>query len=70
MNWLGKMTLGPQVVADNRRRDLRRFSNHLLEMELVGTMDKPVASKVANPAIEAAREVRALLGPGDETVSD
>ena len=61
MNWFGKITLGPEVVADNRKRDLRRFSNHLLESGLAGTMDEPAGSKVANPATEAAREVRALI---------
>lgn len=61
MNWLGKLTLGSSVIADNRRRDLRRFSDHLFENHLVGTMDEPVATDIANPAIEAAREVRALL---------
>jgi mitochondrial fission protein ELM1 len=61
MNWFGRLILGGQVDPHNRKRDLRRFSNHLLERGLAGMMDHPVASKVANPAIEAAREVRRLL---------
>lgn len=61
MNWFGRLVLGPEVRSDNRRRDLRRFSNHLLENGLAGTMDRPIAAKVANPAVAAALEVRALL---------
>jgi mitochondrial fission protein ELM1 len=61
MNLIGRIALGPQVIETNRKRDLRRFSNHLIENRLAGTMEQPVASETPNPAIVAAREVRSLL---------
>jgi mitochondrial fission protein ELM1 len=61
MSLIGWIALGRQVVENNRRRDLRRFSNHLVENRLAGTMDNPLASKTANPAVAAAVEVRAIL---------
>ena len=62
MKWFGRLALGPQVVPNNRNRDLRRFSDHLFDNGLAGTMNAPVASSIANPVIAAAEEVRALLG--------
>lgn len=61
MSLVGRIALGARVKAANRRRDLRRFSNYLVENSLAGTMERPVASKTDNPAVAAAVEVRALL---------
>jgi len=61
----GRRKLGdaPQEVGPNaRRRDLRRFWNHLEGEGLVGTIELPVAAKVENPVDTAARAVRKLLG--------
>lgn len=62
MSLIGRIALGARVAKNNRRRDLRRFSDHLVENRIAGTMEKPVASNVENPAIAAALEVRAILG--------
>jgi hypothetical protein len=48
-------------MQTNRRRDLRRFWNFLLDNHLAGPMEDPRASKTPNPVIAAAKEVRALL---------
>jgi uncharacterized protein len=61
MNLVGRIALGPKVRENSRKRDLRRFSNHLIENGLTGTMERPLASNTLNPAIAAAEEVRALL---------
>ncbi|MFP5330678.1 MAG: ELM1/GtrOC1 family putative glycosyltransferase, partial [Alphaproteobacteria bacterium] len=62
MNWRGWLQLGSeQKMETNRRRDLRRFWNHLMENGLAGSMDQPKASDTPNPVIAAAKEVRALL---------
>lgn len=61
MNLIGRIALGGRVRPNNRRRDLRRFSDHLLENGLAGTMDKPLPGRVDNPAVAAAVEVRAIL---------
>jgi mitochondrial fission protein ELM1 len=46
---------------DARRRDLRRFWNYLLDENLIGTVEQPIASKVENPVATAARAVHGLL---------
>jgi hypothetical protein len=61
MNWIGRIALGPAVVEGSRKRDLRRFWNHLIEQKLAGWMEKPLASGAPNPVVGAAAEVRALL---------
>jgi mitochondrial fission protein ELM1 len=61
MNWIGKLVLGPEVIEGNEKRDLRRFSDHLVHNRFAGTIDEPLASKTPNPAIAAAAEVRATL---------
>lgn len=61
MNWFGRLVLGPEVRSDNRKRDLRRFANHLIENDLAGMMDRPIAARIPNPAVAAALEVRQLL---------
>jgi mitochondrial fission protein ELM1 len=61
MNLIGRIALGPRVNERSRKRDLRRFSNHLIEDGLAGTIERPVASKTVNPAIAAAEEVRGIL---------
>ena len=43
-------------------RDLRRFWASLRERGLAGTLDRPVAGQVADPAATAADAVKALLG--------
>jgi mitochondrial fission protein ELM1 len=43
-------------------RDLRRFWASLRERGLAGTLDRPVAGHVADPAATAADAVKALLG--------
>jgi mitochondrial fission protein ELM1 len=61
MSLIGRIALGRRVTKGNRRRDLRRFSDHLLESRLAGTIEKPLASKTDNPAVAAAIEVRTIL---------
>jgi mitochondrial fission protein ELM1 len=61
MSFLGRIALGRHVAEGNPRRDLRRFSDHLLENRLAGTIEKPLASKTDNPAVAAAIEVRTIL---------
>lgn len=61
MNWIGRIALGSKVNSSSPRRDLRRFSNYLIENRLAGTMEGPLASDTPNPAVAAAAEVRALL---------
>ncbi len=61
----GRRKLGdaPQEAGpDARRRDLRRFWDHLREQKMIGTIERPIASKVENPVETAARAVRGLLG--------
>ena len=61
----GRRKLGeaPQDAGpDARRRDLRRFWDHLRDRKQVGTVEQPVAAKVENPVDTAAHAVRALLG--------
>lgn len=60
----GQRNLGaePQATGPNaRRRDLRRFWNHLQDQHLIGTIDHPIAAKVDNPVDVAVAAVRALL---------
>jgi len=60
----GQRKLGdaPRVTGpDARRRDLRRFWNHLQEQGLIGTVDQPVAAKIDNPVDVAVAAVRALF---------
>jgi mitochondrial fission protein ELM1 len=61
MNWIGKLVLGSEVIEGNVKRDLRRFSNHLIASRMAGTIDQPRASNTPNPAVAAAQEVRAVL---------
>ncbi|HUG46206.1 MAG TPA: ELM1/GtrOC1 family putative glycosyltransferase [Sphingomicrobium sp.] len=61
MTWTGRILLGRKVARANRKRDLRRFWDHILEKRIAGTIDDPVASDTPNPVIEAALEVRRLL---------
>jgi mitochondrial fission protein ELM1 len=61
----GRRKLGdaPQEAGpDARRRDLRRFWDYLREEKLIGTVERPIASRVENPVDTAARAVRGLLG--------
>ena len=61
----GRRKLGdaPQKAGpDARRRDLRRFWDYLREEQLIGTVDRPIASKIENPVDTAARAVCNLLG--------
>jgi mitochondrial fission protein ELM1 len=51
-----------EVGPDARRRDLRRFWDALSERGMIGTVDRPLASRVENPVETAARAVRELLG--------
>lgn len=44
------------------RRDLRRFWDYLREEQLIGTVERPIASTVENPVETAARAVREMLG--------
>lgn len=60
----GRRQLGDapsETGPDARRRDLRRFWNFLKEERLIGTIDRPIAASVENPAETAARAVRRLL---------
>ena len=60
----GRRKLGgaPHATGPNaRRRDLRRFWNHLQEHHLIGTVDQPIAAKVDNPVDLAVAAVRALF---------
>lgn len=60
----GRRKLGPEpaVAGSNaRRRDLRRFWNHLRESGLVGTIEQPQAGFSENPAVAAAAAVHRLL---------
>jgi mitochondrial fission protein ELM1 len=62
INWIGRLVLGETTTApDNPKRDLRRFSDYLIDNRFAGTIDEPLASKTPNPAIAAAKEVRGLL---------
>lgn len=61
MNWIGRIALGPAVVESSPKRDLRRFWNYVIEQNLAGWMDSPLASGAPNPVVDAANEVRALL---------
>jgi mitochondrial fission protein ELM1 len=63
MSWVGRLALGREVNESSTQRDLRRFWHHVLDEKLVGTMEEPVASEVANPVTAAAAEVRSLLEP-------
>ena len=57
-----KLGAAPRLTGpDARRRDLRRFWNHLQDQHLIGTVDDPVAATVENPVEIAVRAVRALL---------
>ena len=61
----GRRRLGEaprEAGPDARRRDLRRFWNHLGQEKLIGTVDKPVAARIENPVDTASRAVRGLLG--------
>ena len=61
----GRRKLGEaplEAGPDARRRDLRRFWDYLRDAELVGTVERPIASRVENPVETAARAVRQLLG--------
>jgi mitochondrial fission protein ELM1 len=55
---------GHRVLGKNPRskRDLRRFWASLRDAGLAGTIDRPVAGQIANPADMAADAVKALLG--------
>lgn len=60
----GRRKLGatPHLAGpDARRRDLRRFWNHLQDKSLIGTVEAPVAANVENPVDIAVRAVRELL---------
>jgi len=60
----GRRKLGnaPQEAGpDASRRDLRRFWDYLRDEELIGTVERPIASKVQNPVDTAAQAVRSLL---------
>ncbi len=61
MNLIGRIMLGARVDETNPKRDLRRFWDYVLGRKLAGPIDDPVASQSANPVIDAALEVRALL---------
>lgn len=61
MSWMGRLALGREVSETSPQRDLRRFWQHVLGEKLAGTMEKPLASKIANPVIAAAAEVRSLV---------
>jgi mitochondrial fission protein ELM1 len=61
MNLIGRIALGPQVIENSPKRDLRRFSRHLLDNRFAGTIGHPLGSATPNPAIAAAQEVRGLL---------
>ena len=61
MSWMGRLILGGEVNDTSPQRDLRRFWRHVLAEKLVGTMDEPMASEIANPVVAAAAEVRSLL---------
>ena len=61
MSWMGKLILGREVDETSPQRDLRRFWEHVLGEKLAGTMERPLASKIANPVVGAAAEVRSLL---------
>jgi uncharacterized protein len=61
----GRRKLGAaprEMGPDARRRDLRRFWDYLREEEMIGTVDRPLASMAENPVETAARAVRELLG--------
>ncbi|HVL79393.1 MAG TPA: ELM1/GtrOC1 family putative glycosyltransferase [Sphingomicrobium sp.] len=61
----GRRKLGDSIQESGRgrrRRDLRRFWKHLHDLRLIGSLDRPVSGGVSDPAITAARSVRALLG--------
>jgi mitochondrial fission protein ELM1 len=55
---------GQRVLGKDpsRNRDLRRFWSNLRDRGLAGTIDKPVAGQLADPAATAADAVKALLG--------
>jgi mitochondrial fission protein ELM1 len=62
----GQIVLGPESrMAWNPFRDLRRFWTYLQGHRLAGTMSEPIAAKVANPVVSAARQVRELLRTRD-----
>jgi mitochondrial fission protein ELM1 len=62
----GRIALGPESrMKWSRFRDLRRFWSHLRAERLAGTIDRPVADRVANPVVTAAKLVRELLGLAD-----
>lgn len=60
-SWMGWLVLDGEVNDTSPQRDLRRFWRHVLDEKLVGTMEEPLASGIANPVIGAAAEVRSLL---------
>ncbi|HEX6217806.1 MAG TPA: ELM1/GtrOC1 family putative glycosyltransferase [Sphingomicrobium sp.] len=59
MSGEGHRVLG---TPDSANRDLRRFWSTLRKRGLAGTIDRPVAGQLADPAGIAADAVRALLG--------
>ena len=61
----GRRKLGDaprEAGPDARRRDLRRFWDHLRNEKMVGSVEQPISATVENPVDTAARAVRALLG--------
>lgn len=67
LNATGRKWLGEEAGlgrGEGRRRDLSRVWRALEEQGLVGSIDDPRSSKVANPVQEAAERVRQLLGSG------
>jgi len=61
MSWFGRLALGSRVNERSAGRDLRRFWNYVLGEKLAGPFEKPLASDIQNPVIDAAREVRDLV---------
>ena len=55
----GQRALGGDPAG---KRDLRRFWASLRDRGLAGTIDKPAAGQLADPAATAADAVKALLG--------
>jgi hypothetical protein len=63
----GRRQLGPEPHDSGRnarRRDLRRFWNHLLEQGMIGTLETGPrrAASIPNPNRIAAAAVKRLLG--------
>lgn len=57
----GIRKLGTAGVS-NSRRDIRKFWSHLLQHQLVGSVDEPKRGKVEDPVRMAASAVKQLLG--------